>query len=620
MAEPRKLRGRFSVGNIPAFLLIIVFSCIIFIAMGLFPQMYTKLYISSCLSNPVLIFLNLLPIFLFMLFFYGLTAHLPFSVLLTSVVFLSMGLINNYKILFRNDPFVVSDLSLGRELIGILGDFDSSLLLASIIGIIILLILFFLVLFFFRAAKLSWWKRVIICLLCILTMAGIYPAMYTKTDIYDSLPVWGSIYSKSDQYSSKGWVYSFIYEIKKLTVDPPDGYDIKDYENRDESNVSASAYDQSVKPHVIMIMSEAFTDLSENENFDFTGYRDPLKNYKSIAKEAVVSGHLAVDVFGGGTATTEFEVLSAIDIDAFDSSTSPYDLIRKDFYCLPGIMNDLGYDTVAIHPGDGWFYNRDNVYDYMGFGQFLSIGDGIDENSEMKGSYISEAVTYDYINEVLLPYLENSDTPLFEFCVTIQNHGGYSMKYGEYPAGFNSKVDFEYWDENQLSNYFCGVIDADEELGDFIDSLKDSDEPVVVVYWGDHYPSFKNVYAAIGYGYQSEESGYTDMDMFYTPFFIWQNDAAAEITPLADNAASLGLGHDELFNASFLGSTLLELLGFDDMSAFMSFANEVREEIPVKIARGYVDGEGNVTETLSADLAVIDEEYVKWSYYMMFDR
>ena len=210
MAESRKLRGRFSVGNIPAFLLIIVFSCAIFIAMGLFPQMYTKLYFSSCLSNPELILLNLLPIFLFMLFFYGLTAHLPFSVLLTSVVFLSMGLINNYKILFRNDPFVVSDLSLGRELIGILGDFDSSLLLASIIGIIILLILFFLVLFFFRAAKLSWWKRVIICLLCILTMAGIYPAMYTKTDIYDSLPVWGSIYSKSDQYSSKGWVYSFI--------------------------------------------------------------------------------------------------------------------------------------------------------------------------------------------------------------------------------------------------------------------------------------------------------------------------------------------------------------------------------------------------------------------------
>lgn len=621
MVEGKKLRGRFSIANIPSFILMVVFSVLIFLGMTLFSEVYTDIYFQNCQSSILFIVANFAPILLVMLFIYGITAHSPFSIFFTGALFLISGMVNNYKILVRNDPFVLSDLTLVRELAGILKGFDSRLMFLAIALLVAVAVVIFLLLFFFRSAKVKWWQRLIICLCCLIASAGLYFTLYSDSKLYEGFEVEGSIYCKYDQYSSKGWVYCFIYEADSMIIKAPEGYNSKEYKEKTEQDTDGAVESSAVvKPHVIMIMSEAFTDLSENPNLDFSGYRDPLENYKQIAQEAVVSGHVAVDVFAGGTATTEFEVLSGIDADVFNSNVSPYNLIRKSFYALPGIMEDIGYETVAIHPGDGWFYNRDNVYQYMGFDDFLNIGNGIDEDSERKGYYITEAVTYDYLSELLNQHLHGDIQPLFEFCVTIQNHGGYSYKYGELPPNFSTSANLDDNETNLLTNYFHGVIDADIELGEFIDYVDDAEEPVVVVYWGDHYPSLETVYDKIGYGYSSSGGEYTDIDKYFTPFFIWQNEAAAASTPLVENAGAQGLGQEEVFDATFLGSTLLELLGYENMSSFMSYCNEVRDSIPIHTPIGFMDENSQVSQSPPSEFAELYSEYLNWSYYMMFDN
>lgn len=620
MSKNRKLRGKFAIGNILSLILMIVFSILIFIAMSLFSEVYSDIYWQNCQSNFLLAIANFVPILIVMVFIYGVTAHSPFSIFFTGALFLTGGLINNYKIMVRNDPFVVSDLSLVRELAGILKGFDPQLMIQGICLLAVLAVVIVLLLFFFRPAKVKWWQRLIICLCCVMASVALYFTVYGDDKLYESFEVKGSVYCKYDQYSSKGWVYSFIYDADTFIIKAPEGYNSKEYEEKTNDHARAGDFAAAAKPHVIMIMSEAFSDLSENPNLDFTGYRDPLENYKQIVEESVVSGHVAVDVFAGGTATSEFEVLTGIDIDAFNSSTSPYNLIRKDFYALPGIMKDLGYDTVAVHPGEGWFYNRDNVYRYMGFNEFFYLGNGIDEGTEKKGYYVSEDATYDYLDKIFNNHLSQAEEPLFEFCVTIQNHGGYEGKYGELAPNFSTNAALNESSLNQLTNYFEGMIDADLELDEFIEALKVSSEPVVVVYWGDHYPSLPGVYDEIGYGYRRNGVEYTDLDLYYTPFFIWQNEAASAITPMAANAAALNLGADEVFNASFLGSTLLQLLGFEDISSFMSYANDVRDILPVHVPSGYMDDQGVEYGSITGDLAAVDKEYDKWSYYMMFDR
>ena len=128
------------------------------------------------------------------------------------------------------------------------------------------------------------------------------------------------------------------------------------------------------KPNIVMIMSEAFSDISNSESINFDEYGDPLEFYnKFINRDDVISGHIVVPNFGGGTSDTEFDVLTGCSTKYIDSSQVSYNFIRKPMEAMPRLLKNIGYDTLAIHPGYGWFYNRTNVYKNKGFDDLYLI-------------------------------------------------------------------------------------------------------------------------------------------------------------------------------------------------------------------------------------------------------
>ena len=602
-------------------LLMGIVSVLIFICMILLAKEFTVIFYTNCFSHPLLILLNLAPIILLMAFLYGLTGHAPFSAAATTSVFLAGGITNRLMILLREEPLSYADLAQFKEGIGILKTFDASIFTAMIIGIVLVVLVFFALLIFFRPTKLKWHTRLILIILSVLLAFTAYQTIYTSTSIYNTYAIQGNMYRDKDVYSSKGWIYCFIYDIQFQSHQAPKNYQRKEFEEKEKEAADPAAYKNTAKPHVILIMDEAFTDLSENVNLVFNNYQDPLENYNRIAADAVVSGHIGVDTYGGGTAKTEFEVLTAIDIDALGKNVNPYDLIRSKQNSLASIFKSLGYDTAAIHAGEGWFYNRQNVFSHFGFDDFYCIGNGFSEDDEKKGGYISDAVTFAKIEETIEPYLEDgNDTPLFITCITIENHGGYLSKFGITEPNFDAGVILNDRQKNLLSNYFYGLIDSDIALNSLVEKLEKSDEPFIVVYWGDHYPSLEDVYDYTGYGYHFTESVFEHMNVFFTPFFIWGNDAAKNAVPLEENAENYDLGEDALFNAAFLGSTLLQLLDIEDLSPYMSYANEMRDTLPLSGWYGFIDNEGNISSTVPEKYAEAEELYEKWSYYMFFDR
>lgn len=613
----------FYIGLIPSVILICLCSCVIFIGMVLLsPLNFTKFFIFSCFDQPLLLFLNLAPIMLLSFFLYGLTARAPLSIAVTAAVFLTAGAINHYKILFRSDPFIFADLTLYREAVNILKTFDPSLFTAMICGIVVVVILLVLLVVFFRKTRLKWPIRIILPLFCLLCSFLLYVNVYTDQETYDRFPISGYVYNQVETYSSRGWTYSFIYNIHNQFQKKPENYSEETFREKEETAAQPNQFGNVTKPNIIMIMSEAFSDYSENDNFSFSGYRDPLQNYKKIANEAVVSGHVSVNIIGGGTAITEYEVLTGISMNAFSFSANPYTLIRKDFPNLTSDLKAIGYDTIAVHPGYGWFYNRQNVYRYFGFDHFYDIENGFENEDDMKGSYISEAATFDKIEEITEPYINGkTDNPAFIFCVTIQNHGGYAMKYDNVNENFQTSVNLTDNQKNLVTNYFHGVIDADVELDGLINSLRNSDEPFVVVYWGDHYPSLEDTYNSTGYGFSFTGNSYDWENGFFTPFFIWQNAAAEKTASLGETAEQLGLNKsDNVFDASFLGGTLLQLMKVDSISPFTTYANTLRNEIPVSRVYDTAVESGGVGETIAESSAEAEETYRKWCYYRMFDR
>lgn len=174
---------------------------------------------------------------------------------------------------------------------------------------------------------------------------------------------------------------------------------------------------------------------------------------------------------------------------------------------------------------------------------------------------MNETATMDKIIETLDTHIKETDTPLFSFTVTIQNHGPYEKKYGTLEQNFSSDIDLNETQTDLLTQYFQGIGDADEQIGRLKEYAEGSDEPIVLVYFGDHLPGFSNgmeFFDLLDYPIDANGSPEEQLAVYETPYLIWQNESAKALEN-TKTAAEIGLPEDGLISSQFLGSAVLEL-------------------------------------------------------------
>lgn len=570
---------------------------------------------------PSLFFLNYIPILLAMLLVYFLFNHAILSICLCSSFFSVLGIINQIKIIMRQDPFLPTDFSHVKEMTAILDKFDADFVqtVLGILGTVIVVIL--LAILFFRNKKINLVVRIsaIFTLLFIAIIGNHF--FYTKESSYNQYPVEGNIYFQVNHYLSKGFLYSFLHNCNTLSVKKPEGYNAATYEKL-ENEPLTPVYPEK-KPHIIMIMGEAFSDLSINENIDFSNYIDPMENFKKLTQEEdTISGHIVVPNFGGGTSDTEFDVLTACPTRFINNSMASYSFVREKFDAIPRELKKMGYDTLAIHPGYSWFYNRLNVYNYFGFDKFITLDD-FDKSTQSKGGYISEEATIDSILNTFDEHVKTSDNPLFTFSVTIQNHGPYKDKYNETQKNFDSPISLTEEETNMLSNYFNGVKDVDEQLQKMIDFFEVSEEPVVLVYFGDHLPGFTNgmdFFDILNYNIDINGTVEQRLGVYETPFLIWQNESAKKITSIKQNLEQAQLPDKLILSSNYLGALVLELLGMEHISALYDFSNAFRKELPIITNENFMDISSDFSEEATPQQQEKIDLLKGWVYYKLFNQ
>lgn len=575
------------------------------------------------LQAPTMLLLNILPVLLLILLLFFLTRKLFFSVSCTGVVFLFFAVVDRVKVIMRQEPLLPTDLTLVKETLAILKTFPAYQLV--LIGLLLLAFAVLLVLSFTKSKKtaLPPLPRVIGLLLVIACAFGANQFIYADKARYDAYPTVDNPYFQVNQYNTKGMIYSFLhqYNITKMTA--PEGYDAKYFAELEDTKWTAP--EKQKYPHIIMIMGEAFSDMSENPHLNFAGYRDPLQNFKAIcSSDNAYSGHIVVPNFGGGTSNTEYDVLTGCSTRYLDNPLPSYNFIHGDFDGMPRQLQKLGYETLSIHPGYAWFYNRQNVYPDLGFQSRYFLEDSFDLETQGYGGYINEVVTMDKIIDTLDTHIKEKDSPLFSFTVTIQNHGPYEKHYGTLPANFSTDVSL---DENQtdlLTQYFTGIIDADEQIGKLQEYAENSDEPIVLVYFGDHLPGFSNgmeFFDLLDYPIDANGTPAEQLAVYETPYFIWQNDSAEALCGnISDLAAELALPENGLMSSQFLGTTVLDLFVPGYESPLHSLNRSLRRELPVCAKNIYVDAAGNYSEYISEDQQKMVKTLQKWQYYKLFDE
>ena len=586
---------------------------------------YTAVFSQTSAGHLGLIFLNYIPIPLVMLLLYFISGNCIFASGISMLVFTAGAYANGVKTILRQDPLIPSDLSVITEVGSILSSYDEKymeLAIAAVFAIVVICAAAFI--FFKKSDSLTGKKRIAGSAACFILFAGLLNTVYANSALYGSFGVEGNIYFKVNQYMSKGFLYSFLYDVNNLNVEKPGGYDRTEFVKASSDTQESENGDDSVLPNIIMVMSEAFSDVSNSDFLSFDGFDDPLEFYNDfISGDDVVSGHIVVPNFGGGTSDTEFDVLTGCSTKYIESTQVSYNFVRSPIESLPRMLEKAGYDTLAIHPGYGWFYNRTNVYENMGFDDFLYLENDFDPETQNKGGYISDEVTAASIIENYEKHVESSDDPLFEFCVTIQNHGPYEEKYGDLETNFTTDIYLTDEEKAIYSGYFEGIDDADAQIETLIDYFEDRDEPVALVFFGDHLPGFSN-----GLTYFSQfrpdidinGNPYQRLKVYETPYFIWVNDVAMEQTNFAENLESIDLPPNNLMSSFYLGTTVLELFDLDWVSDFYQFLNELRVKVPVAWVDLYLMPDGSAVNSLSVEDQGSIDKYRRWIYYKIFDE
>ena len=542
--------------------------------------------------NHVMLWMNFLPVLLLLFFFYFCTGQPVFSVSLVGSLLMLLAVINRYKLIMRGDPLLHWDLTLFSEALETVRGFQMHSILIGLAGFITFACAAIFCCLKMCAIRIGGKARLYGATLTLLILFLSFDGLYGNKAVYGSLPVYGSFYNMADVFNSRGFLYSFLYTL--CTQDK------NDVLPKDEKSVAWAAAEMSIKnieslqngyrPNIIMIMGESFCDLSESGAFDFAGTRNPLENFLRMGEEGI-SGRLVVPSRGGGTADTEFDVLTANASRYLRNASYAYRLLTRPTEALPSILGKIGYRSFALHPGYRWFYNRQNVYPALGFSEAV-FEDAFPEDAYLD-IYIGEEAAFDKLLEMIDAY-EEPDSPFFAFCLTIQNHAAYEDRFlPEGTVNFHTNIPLDEKEENILSNYFAGLTDADEQLKRLADTLNGREEPFLLIYFGDHLPSLPQaLYDRLIQGADAPKNSLEkETRLYQTPFILWQNDAAKANDLLTGRKRTdTGL----MMSSNYFGAYLLEVLGFEGVSSFFDYTNRLRPSLPVLLERFcfLADGEG----------------------------
>ena len=226
-----------------------------------------------------------------------------------------------------------------------------------------------------------------------------------------------------------------------------------------------------------------------------------------------------------------------------------------------------------------------------------------------------------------------SDAPVFLHAVTMQNHTNYNkdnypddqrVKVTEAPAGLKAST------VGALEDFATGIRDADAMLGRLTAYFSDREEPVVLVFYGDHLPYLgdnQKGYAELGSEVSIPENEREDILCSYkTPYVLWANDAAADTLNWNEAVAALDFPEDGVLSAAFLGSVLLDLTGRAGESPWFDFLSSVRRLVPVVQKKTYILADGSVlpqrilneqTDESSMELKDAVRKWRCWSYYKL---
>ena len=496
----------------------------------------------------------------------------------TAIVLYILAAVDYYVLQFKGAPLLLpQDLTAWRTAAAVVSNYHIGFAKSVACGGILLTVIL-LLLWRMEPLKLSLKKRGIFAGGYVLLTAAWLVAFYrydvklTFADMDDDIFWW----SLEGSYQDFGYATSTAILAKSMIFEKPEGYSVEAVEEiGEEITEAAQSVPVGTTPeNLIVIMNESLSDMRVIRDFETNEEFFPF--LKSLTENTIRS-NLYVQVFGGGTSNTEYEVLTGNSMAFLPYVISAYQAYCKpDEYGMASTLKSQGYTTVAMHPNVSGNWNRKKVYTYMGFDEFISSSGYPD--AEHLRNYVSDLGDY---QRLISRYEEKKPgEKLFIFNVTMQNHGGYEESFPDFREEIEALGDTAGY--GQANRYLSLMKKSDEAFSYLIDYFAQVEEPTMIVMFGDHQAAIETGFYETLYGKSMKELTAEEADKQYvTPLIIWTN-------------YEMGAEAFDRISANYLGAKILELANLK-MTAYDELLLENWEEIPALGKNGYYLADGTYT-------------------------
>ena len=426
--------------------------------------------------------------------------------MIIGAIWVILGIANGYILLKRVTPFNAQDLKIAGDGIALINNYCNGFEVVVIaVGAVALLI--WLISMWRRGGQYAGKIHHIAALIGIIVCGVLYT--FVTNIAIDKRVVSTYFGNIAFAYEDYGLPYCFSASLFNTGISEPNGYTKKAMAKIDkdgELNQTATSRSSDELPNIIVVQLESYFDVANAEFF--TTSEDACPNLHNLYQN-YSNGYFKVPSVGAGTANTEFEVLTGMNLRYFGPGEYPYKTYSKKHptESAATALASLGYGTHALHDNTGNFYSRANVFNNMGFDTFTSK-EFMNVLQTTENGWAKDEILTHHIMEAM----DTTKQEDFVFTVSVQGHGNYP----ETQVIENPKIKVEGIEDEALKNkweyYVNQVYEMDQFVGDLIKAVEERNEPSVVVFYGDHLPT-------MGLKAEDLKSRY----LYNTNYVIWDN-------------------------------------------------------------------------------------------------
>ncbi|RDB32214.1 LTA synthase family protein [Exiguobacterium sp. RIT594] len=308
--------------------------------------------------------------------------------------------------------------------------------------------------------------------LTFLTGIVLFAAPVTYSVVKEDQRLSQSVSDMRDYYQLGFWGYHGLDLFRGIqsAVGPTDDLTNAQQQRLDETSTS-DANGKTKKPNIILVQLESFQASVIDQQVDG---QTLTPNLNQLKKESLYFPSFYHQTHEGRTSDAEF--ITNTSLYPLKSGSVYTRFPDNEFDALPDLLRTNGYDTAAMHAYEKGFWNRDQVYQNIGFKHFFS------QDDYPKQKKIGMALNDKQFFTKSIEHMETLKEPYFSFLVALTSHTPYEIPKDE------QQLDLSGYDDPMLKGYYQTIHYVDGAVGQMVKELKKKSmwDDTLVIFYGDH--------------------------------------------------------------------------------------------------------------------------------------